>query len=173
MLFPTLALIVAALLFFIFVRPALSLAPWVPTRKEDYEKINQLANLSHSQKFYELGCGDGRVAQYIATQNPQAQIIGIELSPLLFCLAYARKLFGRHDNWSVQFWDAMNADLRDANVVYAFALPHTVKQKLVPKLEQELHPGSRFISYAFEIAGTDQKVTTFKGESHTIFLIKF
>jgi hypothetical protein len=39
-------------------------------------------------------------------------------------------------------------DLSKADIVYLFLMPETIK-KLRPKLEQELKPGARVVSYVF------------------------
>ncbi len=37
-------------------------APWVPTKKKDIERFLNFVDLKPGEKFYELGCGDARLA---------------------------------------------------------------------------------------------------------------
>ena len=47
-------------------------------------------------------------------------------------------------------WEALN--LKEADVIFCFLMPETM-EKLKIKLEKELKPGVRVISFAFEIKG--------------------
>src|SRR5436190_906790 len=95
---PALAILCGVFLFYSFCRPGLSLAPWVPTRKRDLERILRLAALKSGETFYELGCGDARVARYVARQRPDVHVVGIEMSPILYAIARLLTAFRRLDN---------------------------------------------------------------------------
>ena len=56
-----------------------SFAPWVPTKKSDFARIFQLANLKAGETFYDLGCGNGQLVIY-AVKNFQAKAIGLEIA---------------------------------------------------------------------------------------------
>jgi tRNA G46 methylase TrmB len=58
-----------------FAYTGLSLAPWVPTKKTDLERINQIAQLKKGEKFLEIGCGDAKVCHFIAKNNPFVQVV--------------------------------------------------------------------------------------------------
>ena len=76
----TLVHIIALLMLVPTIYAWSSLAPWVVTRKQDLALIQRLADLQPGQVFLELGCGNGRVCSFIARQNPEATVIGIELA---------------------------------------------------------------------------------------------
>jgi SAM-dependent methyltransferase len=127
---------------------AASLAPWVPTWKKDLPRIFKLANLNPGEIFYDLGCGNGKVVFYAAKNFP-IKAIGIELAFPLYLTCKLRQLFNYKKN--LKFWnkDIFKVDLSPADVIYIFGTPKPIQQRLKQKLEKELKPGARIISYAF------------------------
>jgi precorrin-6B methylase 2 len=136
------------------------LAPWVPTPAKELQRINRLAALRPGDVFYEVGCGTARVSAFIAKNNPHSQVIGIELVPPLYLVARLGKALSGLKNLHIEFGDAFERDYSGADVVYVYGLPRTVNGKLKTKLEKELKPGARLISYAFTVRewnGSGQK----------------
>ncbi len=130
---------------------ALSLAPWVPTKRKDLERIKKIANLKDGDVFYDLGCGDGRVTSYIS-KNPKITTVGIELAIPFYFICKLRELFNTEGNLNFKLKSLFQEDLSDANIVYIFAAnSKKMSGKLVEKLERELKPGTKVISYAFPI----------------------
>lgn len=121
-------------------------APWVPTWRRDIERFLTLAQLQPGERFYDLGCGDGRLVR--AAANAGAVAIGFECSILPYIFAKLRIAQRGH----VRYADFWNADLLDADVVYCFLTPK-VYPKLQAKLERELRPGTRVILYVWPMAG--------------------
>ena len=44
-------------------------------------------------------------------------------------------------------------NLSEADVIFTYGMPHSLKHKLKQKLEKELKKGTKVISYTFKIAG--------------------
>ena len=129
-----------------------SLAPWVPTKKRDLKRIFKLAALKPNEIFYDLGCGDGRVAIYVA-KNINTKVIGLELAWPLYLICKIRQLFYKNKNLEFKFKNLFKENLARANVVYIFAAnPGKLKGKLIQKLGAELKPNAKIITYAFPIA---------------------
>lgn len=126
----------------------LSLAPWVPSRKKDLKRIFRLADLKPGETFYDLGCGNGRLTIY-AAKNFQARAIGLELALPLYFVCMIRKLFNRDKNLHFKLKNLFKEKLFDADVIYIFGMPNKLKTKLKEKLEAELKPGAKVITYAF------------------------
>lgn len=129
----------------------LSIAPWLPIRKRDLERVNILAALKPGQLFYELGCGDGRVCFYLAKRNPQAKIVGIESVAYLYFWTKIRAWFLGYENVEIRFGDALKQDLSRADAIYVFATPRSINRQLKKKFEKELKKNARAISYSFAI----------------------
>jgi len=147
-----------ALLLFILILlisyayASFSFAPWVPCWRKDLKRIFKLANLQAGEVFYDLGCGSGQVVFYAARQF-QARAIGVELALPLYLICQLKKIIiGAVD---VQFrWKNLFAEnLSGADAVYFFGMPHSIAAKLKFKLERELKPGARVVSYVFPIPG--------------------
>ncbi|MDO8261203.1 MAG: hypothetical protein Q7T50_06990 [Candidatus Magasanikbacteria bacterium] len=130
---------------------ALSLAPWVPTRRKDLERIGRIADLKEGQTFYDLGCGDGRVALYVS-QNTPAKAVGIELAIPFYLYCIAKLKLNPNPKLSFKLKNLFKIDLRDADAVYLFAANSSkLSGEIIEKLETELKSGAKVISYAFPI----------------------
>ncbi len=164
-----------ALICFILLLPialaALSLAPWVPTKKQDLERISQYSDLKPGQIFLEMGCGDGRVCTYIARKNPEAQVIGIELALWLYVYARIKQMITGPKNLKIIFGNALKHDFSVIDVLYVFGLPETVNKKVKTKVIKEMKPGAKLISYIFTIKdwpGTIQEHQSSKDEARIL-----
>ncbi|MDO8470232.1 MAG: hypothetical protein Q7S84_04455 [bacterium] len=129
---------------------ALSFAPWVPTRSRDITRVLRLAALSPTDRFVELGCGDGRVL--VAAAVTGAVATGVELSLPLACAAWMRIMHTR-SRARVRWGSLYQFDLRNADVVYCFGIPYRLGRRFAEKLRAELSPGARVLSYAFPVSG--------------------
>jgi len=147
-----------------------SLIIWLPTRTKGLKRIAELAKLSRNEKFYDLGCGNGKVVFYMAKEIG-ARTVGIELAwPLfLFCLV-KQKILG-YNNCRFELKNIFNHDFRDGDVIYVFGIPDKLKNKLKPIFELKPKPGRRIISYAFAIEGwTPTLIDKPTPDSATIFI---
>jgi SAM-dependent methyltransferase len=127
-------------------------APWVPTPMSMVHKMLQMAEVGPGDTVYDLGCGDGRTI-VTAARRYGARAVGVEIDPLryLWCQMLITVL-GLRGRVRVVFGDFFEQDLRDADVVTCYLLSGTNK-KLEGKLQRELSPGSRVISYYFLFPG--------------------
>ncbi len=130
-----------------------SLAPWVPTRKKDLERINKIANLKKGEIFYELGSGNGKVSYYIAKNNPDVKVHGFELSFPLLIYSKLINLFFKEKNLKFKLRNIFKQDLSKADVIYVFGMPKVLENKLKEKILKEVKKGTRIISYTFKIEG--------------------
>ena len=123
-------------------------APFVPTPIARVKKMLELAKIKRGEKVYDIGCGDGRMV-YLAAKDYGADATGFELSPLVFCLAKIRQWIWR-SKARIVFTDFRRRNLADADVIVCYLMPDALA-RLQDKLEKELKPGTRVVSYAFQI----------------------
>ncbi len=159
--------IIFFILLFSLAYASASGAPWVPTFRGDIDRLKKLLALQDGEKFVELGCGDGRVSMFLATlvasgsdgtKVPRnCNLVGVELSLLQYLIANIRRVMLR--TWNVRFVlaNAFQYNLRDADAVYMFLMPETY-EKIRPKLEAELRPGTRVVTYVWPIEGWEPSV---------------
>jgi SAM-dependent methyltransferase len=129
-----------------------SLIVWVPTRKRDLPRLLALASLQQDESFIDLGCGTGTVSHFIASKT-KAAVTGIELALPFYFWCKLRQAASRLKNLHYLWGSLFALDLGTFDVIYVFGIPDKLKDKLKPKLERELKPGARVISYAFAIEG--------------------
>lgn len=139
-------------IFFISIFSFFSLAPWVPTKKNDIKRINDLIKLKKWEKFLEIWSWTALVSIWIAKLNPDSEIIWIELSPFLFFVSKIKLYFVKEKNIKIIYWNALKLDLSNFDVIYVFWLVDTISKKLYPKLKLINNKNFRFISYCFKFS---------------------
>ncbi|MFA4846057.1 MAG: class I SAM-dependent methyltransferase [Patescibacteria group bacterium] len=145
-------------------------APWVPTWKKDLKRIERLVALQPGEKFVELGCGNGRVCRAMKKSQPNATIEGVELSLLQHGVGWLQsRLAG--SNVRHKFGNVFAHDLSSYDAVYLFLMPKTY-EKIRPKLEAELKPGARVLTYVWPIPGWEEDVLDMAEGSPNLFLYK-
>jgi len=124
---------------------------YLPTRSRDVERFLNNAGIMPGDKFYDLGCGDGRMLLAAARMGARAE--GFEVSIIPYVLAWINKLASPYRKQvKLTFKDFWFADLSDAKVVYFFLIPR-IYPKLKTKLQKELKPGAKVIAYVWPFEG--------------------
>jgi ubiquinone/menaquinone biosynthesis C-methylase UbiE len=127
-----------------------SLAPHVPTSEDIVRKMLELAELKSGEHLYDLGSGDGRII-IMAAKDFGATAVGVELREDL--VKYTRNKIvelGLDGRVRVIHGDLLKADIKDANVVTLY-LTTSANEKVATKLESELRPRTRVVSYCFRM----------------------
>lgn len=131
-------------------------APWVPLHRPDVKRAVDLMLIEAGMIVYDLGCGDGRILEESARRGAIAR--GYEISLLPYLLArFKQGVKNDHGSMDVRFRDFWFCNLKDADVVFLFLMPK-VLPKMRLKLEQELKPGARVISYVWPIEGWTPRI---------------
>lgn len=131
-----------------FAYAGIKAAPWFPTWSRDIERFLILAEIKPGDRFYDLGCGDGKLV--FAAAKAGAKATGFEISLLPYLIALAHSWNTRDSN--IRFRDFWNINLSDADIVYLFLTPK-FNPKAKEKLEKELRPGTKIIAYTWPIEG--------------------
>lgn len=122
-----------------------------PTPMPVVRAMLELADVGPQDVVYDLGSGDGRIP-ITAAKEFGARGVGIEIDPTLVRQAQAKaREAGVADKVEVRLGDMYVADVRSATVVTLFLHPKP-NLKLRPKLRSELQPGSRVVSYVWDMA---------------------
>ena len=128
--------------------------PYVPTPQDVVERMLDLAKVSSDDVVYDLGSGDGRIV-ITAAQKYGAHSVGVEINADLYRQSrdHIREL-GLDDRARVMCEDMFDVSLKRATVVTMYLLTSS-NEKLRPKLERELHSGTRVVCHDFHIPGWD------------------
>jgi len=111
-----------------------------------------VAEVKQGEIVYDLGCGDGRVA-IMAAQEFGARAIGVEMREDLAKQATGKVTeLGLDGRVKIVQGDMFKIDLSQADVVTLY-LTTSANDKVKPKLEAELKPGTRVVSHDYEILG--------------------
>ena len=125
---------------------------WIPTEDAVVTAMLKLANVTKNDVVYDLGCGDGRIVIAAAKQFG-ARGVGVDIDPQRIAEANAAaEKAGVKDK--VQFFvgDIFDPNLKisDATVVALFLL-QSMNERLRPRLQKELRPGSRIVANSFTL----------------------
>ncbi|MFP3952508.1 MAG: SAM-dependent methyltransferase [Candidatus Acetothermia bacterium] len=146
-------------------------ALWQPTGVSTIKQMFDLVDLSESDVIYDLGCGDGRVLIEAARERG-ATGVGLEIDPVRVWLARARAaIAGLQGEVKIKRADMYCHPLNDADVVFLF-LSSVANEKLAKKLNDELSPGARILSYYHELPGREPVKVEKNEHDHELFLYK-
>lgn len=141
---------------------------YVPTPPAVVEAMLKMAKVTDKDVVYDLGSGDGRIP-ITAAKTYGARGIGIDIDPQRIAEANENaKAAGVTDKVTFLNQDLFASDFRDATVVTLYLLP-SLNEKLRPKLQSELKPGTRIVSHSFDMGTAwpaEQKETV---EGRTIY----
>lgn len=119
--------------------------PYEPTPPDVVRKMLDLASVGPSDVVYDLGCGDGRIVIEAAKRG--ARGVGVDIDPQRIREARANAVAaGVQDRVEFREGDLFEADVRPATVVTLFLWPH-INLRLRPRLQAQLRPGARVVSY--------------------------
>lgn len=124
--------------------------PFVPTPENVVDKMLDVAKVGKNDVLYDLGSGDGRIV-IAAARKRGARGVGIDIDPqrIRESRDNARKA-GVSSRVEFREGDLFKADIGDATVVTLYLLPK-LNLKLKPKLLADLKPGTRIVSYGFDM----------------------
>ena len=130
-----------------FVRPS---APYGPTPMDVVSEMLRLANIQPFDKVFDLGCGDGRIVM-AAARWYGAHGVCVDTDPWLIYEGRENARVSKILEKIVFLnQDVFDTDIGDASVVM-LALTREMNLALRPKLENGLRPGSRIVSYMYDM----------------------
>jgi len=125
---------------------------WLPSPMKMVRRMLEMAEVKPGDTLYDLGAGDGRIV-ITAAEEFGARAVGVEADPLRLLWSRLRiRMAGLEDRASVLWGNFFHTDLGDATVVTIYQRRGT-NNDLREKLERELKPGARVVSYMFSFDG--------------------
>ncbi|MEI8361071.1 MAG: class I SAM-dependent methyltransferase [bacterium] len=157
---------------FTIIKANLGFAPWVPTYRKDLARIFELFSYGQSKYFLDLGCGNGRVVIESLKYGYKARGVELSLPLYLYCLVLS--LFKGDKDLKFYFGDLFKFNVREADLIYVYAVPAHLTQKFVQKIIAEAKSGSTLISYCFMLPGIHcEKVVRDDANHLPLYIYKF
>jgi len=124
--------------------------PYVPTPQEVVDRMLEIAKVTKKDIVYDLGSGDGRLV-ITAAKKFGARGVGIDIDPNRIKEADENAAKEKVTDL-VKFieGDIFKQNFSEATVVTLYLLP-AINLKLRPMLFQQLKPGTRIVSHAFDM----------------------
>jgi cyclopropane fatty-acyl-phospholipid synthase-like methyltransferase len=142
---------------------------FVPTPAEVVDAMLKLANVTAKDTVYDLGCGDGMIIT-AAARDFGARAVGIDINPVRVKEANERiTKAGVTDKVKVLNEDLFTTNISQATVVTLYLL-QSLNEKLIPKLNQELKPGTRIVSQTFSMGDRYPPEKTVEASGRSVYL---
>lgn len=155
-------------LFFWTYSPLMAQVVYVPTKQIVVDAMLELAEVSESDVVYDLGCGDGRIV-ITAAKRYGARGKGVDFDPERIKESKENAIkAGVSDKVEFVVQDMFETDVSQATVVMLFLLD-SLNLQLLPKLLEQMEPGSRIVSHVFTMGDWEPEKMEFI-EGAPIFL---
>lgn len=148
---------IAIMLFFFYTVlrgfPAMIAVGPIPAHKKGIAMALELGDIKPGERFYDLGCGDGRVLVE-AVKKYDCFGIGYDLVLPYCLLAKLRaKLSGKSEKIEIRMKNIFKSDIENADVVFCFLTPRLMEKIGEYIKKKEMKKGARIVSYAFSMKG--------------------
>ncbi len=148
---PLWALALFALIWLLFSNSFTERVPLYLTNKATRLALQQWIKPQKNQHFLDLGSGLGGNVVSMAQLANVSQSHGVETAPIPYLLS---KLYTLARGGQIFAMDLWKTDLSYYDLVYAFLSPEPM-EKLWQKVQEEMLPGTLFISNSFAVPGVE------------------
>ncbi len=136
--------------------------PVVRTPEKMLAEISKLIDVQEDQTIVDAGCGDARALLALCAGRG-ARGRGYELNGPLKLFAMFRVLFaGQRKSIKIYFRNFFRCELEDVDLVYCFLMPG-VMRRVGTKCLEEMRPGTRLVSYLWEVPDWEPSETILLG----------
>jgi len=146
--------------------------PYDPTPQIVVEEMLKLAEVKKGDVVYDLGCGDGRIVVTAAVKYG-VKAVGVDLDPERVRESEENvRVNGVEDLVTIRRENIFDTDVSEASVVTLYLYP-SVNLALKPILLEQLEPGSRIVSHAFDMGNWEPEkevIVEYEGAPYEIFL---
>ena len=144
-------LIFIMIVAFSMLWPLMIGAAYSPSSKDVVRKMLEMAEVDPDDVVYDLGSGDGRIVLE-AARRYNVRAVGVEADPLRVIWSKISVKISGQNRIQIVWGNLFHQNISDASVVTLFLWQRT-NEKLKDKLQEELKPGSRVISYIWKFKG--------------------
>lgn len=126
------------------------------TSLTQFAKLAKTLQLSNDDCCYELGCGRGRLAFWLALHTQCKRVVGVDLNPVFIRNAQQISQTLRIHHLDFQHANLMQVDLAEASVIYLYG--SAFSDEAIANIQRHLltcRAGTRIISVSFELTGLE------------------
>jgi len=142
--------LILILLLMVFWNVAINRVPLYLTNSKTTDKLLTLLPKENGARFADLGCGLAGTLVTLAKSRPDMEFHGFETAPVPYVVSKLRAKLAGASNVHIHFVSLWMADLSAFDRVYCFLSPVPMPDLYV-KAQEEMKPGSLFISNSFSV----------------------
>lgn len=144
--------------------------PYVPTPQDVVDRMLEIAKVTGKDFVMDLGCGDGRMLVTAATKFG-SRGRGVDLNPVRIKEANANAQNAKvSDKVTFEVKNLFDTSIKEADVLTMYLLPG-VNLQLRPRILDEMKPGSRIVSHAFDMGDWEADLRDEVGYSRIYYWI--
>ena len=166
---PTWLYLVAFLLLVLFYWSSFrTRVPLYLSDRKAWQALVPLLPQAQPFRFIDLGSGLGDVLFYLESRFPLGRFYGTEIAPAPWLISQLRAWYKRSRVHLLRR-DYTRLNLMDFDVVFAFLSPAAMPD-LWQQAQQQMRPGSLFVSLSFSVSRPpDHVITLAEGARHTLY----
>jgi len=140
------AIIISGTLFVIYALDSIIKKHDLPTSSQAIKGIIKIIKeySPQAQKFYDLGCGHGRVAIKVKKYLPNLKVYGVDKNKIRIFFCQLKNIF-KKNKAHFKHQDIFKTNLKNADIIYTY-LWYDLMPSLKDKLQNELKSGSLVIT---------------------------
>ena len=143
---------------------------YIPTPAGLVDAMLKLAGVGPNDVVYDLGSGDGRIPIAAVQTFNARSAIGVDIDPKRIREANSNlKKANVGDRVRFLNQDLFTTPIGEATVVTLY-LVQSLNERLMPKLQKELKPGSRVVSQTFSMGSQWPADQAIRVEGHNVYL---
>jgi hypothetical protein len=127
--------------------------PYFPSGHATWRAVASTLPEGRSFSFVDIGSGLGGLNFYLSKQRVLGRFVGVEISPIPYAWSVFRN-FVRRAACDFRLQDYNALDLSKFDFVFAYLSPAVMADVWV-KARSEMRPGSKLISFEFDIPGVE------------------
>lgn len=165
---PIWALVLFIAVWLVFSNAFKERVPLYLTNITTREALKTLVKRKRNIRFLDLGCGLGGNVAFMSQQKSVVESHGVETAPVPYMISKLITSFRGGQTFAMDMW---KTELAYYDVVYAFLSPEPMP-RLWEKVQDEMLPGSTFVSNSFAVPGIEPtEVWELSDERKTILYI--
>ena len=167
---PATSLLLFFILFLVFGTTFRTRVPYYPSKSSLPGSILELLPKEQNIHFLDVGSGFGGLLFDLSKARPGWSLSGIEIATVPWLFSVAKKRFFGNSNLEFTLGRYEDINFSTFNVVFSYLSP-VVMSEIWSKVQNEMVPGTLFLSYEFSVPGVPAFAEIFTAENAPVLYV--